>query len=794
MPQDFEIKWKISEESVPGGLKVDACPKSYYRYRDLFEAAREVRKIDDFRELRIPYYPSFSPFEYQREAVLRMLGRFRGKGIFGDQVGLGKTIEVGMTVAEYAVRGAIRNVLLLCPRKLDFQWAQEVKDKFSAHFTGCVVQSFAQIAENERKKANGVTMYIMTFDVALAEVKALKQKLERDIEQAEEWLAAEKFKPHPGENYRDMVRATDANKALYARLSKEIDENYLKLLDAYARSLPEINMVVVDEADALLSVDPGKTLQIYRVVERLCALPTVVYKILMSATPIRRQLADIYKLMKIVRPEQFRDMDDFIRNYCFGKARLSDFRGEELRQLKGLIDQLFTRSRLTSKTVRRSLEPLTIREVTYLNFNNFASPAFEAQVREAVTDGLCLGESATDTKYLRQNLADFDAAAFGSDMHWAQYVRQRFFESDDPPFVVTEEKDRAFAASLSARIADFTGAEADAVRFACENYVVPPKRGHRIRYKGEISREAYAKLSAKERQRAEDEAYDDAVSARYMRKARIEGGYASEREGTLAYYDASEIDSESKYAEFDRLVNELLPEEKVLVFSDAGAERNTLIRLVDSVHKGRALNGEGDTDNKNYLRFRSDEPKYRKAVYFAISGEEKGFNMQFCSNLIITNLPHDPNLVEQIVGRISRIGQRGDMHVYVFVAENSLEYYLYSFYNDELHLFSDWDGDNTFIIGGAVAAFLENNRDVHRELLRRVGKTHRAGDEPTEVGFSQIVEYLWEQYQSGYGTGTFDDFAPWAEFRRNVRESIESFRALVGEFGDQELYTDEDLM
>ena len=61
MPQEFDIKCVVSEEDVPGGLKVDALPKSYARYKKLFEAAREVRKIDDFRNAVADAGRTYSP-------------------------------------------------------------------------------------------------------------------------------------------------------------------------------------------------------------------------------------------------------------------------------------------------------------------------------------------------------------------------------------------------------------------------------------------------------------------------------------------------------------------------------------------------------------------------------------------------------------------------------------------------------------------------------------------------------------------------------------------------------------
>lgn len=325
MPEEFDIKCVVSEESVPGGLKVDATPKSYNRYHRLFEAARRVRQIDDFSDLRIPHYPAFRPFEYQQKAVRTMLARFRGKGIFGDQVGLGKTVEVCMTVAEYAERGAINNALLLCPKKLDFQWAQEIKDKFSSHFNGHIVRSFDEMKKFEEEKDGGVTMYIMTFDVILAQIKSLKERIRENIAKEKDWLADQMFEVDKSEDFYDRQLALKRNEELLGKLGDEIDENYLAAFDAFSREMPVINMLVVDEADALLSTDPNKTLQIYTVVEHLGQNSSIPYKILMSATPIRRQLADVYRLMRIVRPEQFRDMNDFIKNYCFGKPRLNDF-------------------------------------------------------------------------------------------------------------------------------------------------------------------------------------------------------------------------------------------------------------------------------------------------------------------------------------------------------------------------------------------------------------------------------------------------------------------------------------
>ena len=47
-----------------------------------------------------------------------------------DEVGLGKTIEAGLILKEYLIRGLIRKVLILVPASLVLQWVRELNQKF----------------------------------------------------------------------------------------------------------------------------------------------------------------------------------------------------------------------------------------------------------------------------------------------------------------------------------------------------------------------------------------------------------------------------------------------------------------------------------------------------------------------------------------------------------------------------------------------------------------------------------------------------------------------------------------
>jgi SNF2 family DNA or RNA helicase len=55
----------------------------------------------------------------------------RGRVLLADEVGLGKTVEAGMAVKEYMLRGMAERVLILVPAALVGQWREEMSEKFA---------------------------------------------------------------------------------------------------------------------------------------------------------------------------------------------------------------------------------------------------------------------------------------------------------------------------------------------------------------------------------------------------------------------------------------------------------------------------------------------------------------------------------------------------------------------------------------------------------------------------------------------------------------------------------------
>ena len=72
--------------------------------------------------------------EHQVDAAHRALFEMDGKALLADEVGLGKTIEVGMILKEMHYRETDGSVLILTPAQLAKQWQGELREKFGLEF------------------------------------------------------------------------------------------------------------------------------------------------------------------------------------------------------------------------------------------------------------------------------------------------------------------------------------------------------------------------------------------------------------------------------------------------------------------------------------------------------------------------------------------------------------------------------------------------------------------------------------------------------------------------------------
>lgn len=109
----------------------DDGPWSNWNLYNLAIEAETHLLIPEFFGLMAPkFLPQLKPLPHQIEAAEQVIERMNGKAILADEVGLGKTIEAGLILKEYMIRGLAKKILILVPASLVSQWVMELNSKF----------------------------------------------------------------------------------------------------------------------------------------------------------------------------------------------------------------------------------------------------------------------------------------------------------------------------------------------------------------------------------------------------------------------------------------------------------------------------------------------------------------------------------------------------------------------------------------------------------------------------------------------------------------------------------------
>lgn len=126
-----EIKSSIKNDRIEPALKLRLAVDAYrIHLKHLFDPLSCVAtgRID--------------PLPHQIESFVKMMNMLRPHGdtegrirvLLADDVGLGKTIMIGMVLKELLLSSRVKNVLIVCPAGLQIQWQEELLYKFGENF------------------------------------------------------------------------------------------------------------------------------------------------------------------------------------------------------------------------------------------------------------------------------------------------------------------------------------------------------------------------------------------------------------------------------------------------------------------------------------------------------------------------------------------------------------------------------------------------------------------------------------------------------------------------------------
>ena len=95
-----------AEEILLDGPAQEHEDSDWFHLRTRFVHLGLLQGFDEL--LCLPLLHQVQSYWYQVETVRKVLKTFRGRVLLADEVGLGKTIEAGMVLKEYLLRGMVR--------------------------------------------------------------------------------------------------------------------------------------------------------------------------------------------------------------------------------------------------------------------------------------------------------------------------------------------------------------------------------------------------------------------------------------------------------------------------------------------------------------------------------------------------------------------------------------------------------------------------------------------------------------------------------------------------------------
>lgn len=211
-------------------------------------------------------------------------------------------------------------------------------------------------------------------------------------------------------------------------------------------------------------------------------------------------------------------------------------------------------------------------------------------------------------------------------------------------------------------------------------------------------------------------------------------------------------DSGNKIKELETQLDEIFedPEAKIIIFSQWLRTMDLIIRFLNRhkwqyvfLHGGVPSIKRGDLIEK----FREDK---NCRIFLSTEAGGVGLNLQQASFVINMDLPWNPAVLEQRIGRVHRMGQKNVVRVINFIAEKSIEHSMLSLLKFKKSVFSGVldDGDDQVVMG----------ESRFNQFIKTVEETTGELDKVKEVAIAQPAPVLSQE--RSLGTSSYPSSLP----------------------------------
>ncbi len=592
------------------------------------------------------------PYDHQLTVAGRIVSTVPPRFLLADEVGLGKTIEVGLTVKELQMRGIIERVLIIAPKLLVNQWIGELGRRFNIFCKEITSIDYAEAAKTGIDPFHDVDFAVVSYQLVQRENRR------RALLESEPW---------------DIIIVDEAHHIRRDPTKHEKNELF-KLVDGW------------DGGEGLKDRSEGL--------------------LLVSATPLQLRIEELYDLMNIVglggkwaTASHFSRffLDTIVKTSADLSFRIDMARdflkwGDYDRQLlqreiaqsgrsAGRIDEILhpsgrepSRQELDDNPFQRHLERiLTLcTPLRWLMFRN---------TREILRKyGLFVPKRIPKDHLFP--LGKPDEEEIYNEL--GEYIRGFY-----------EKAQRENRKALGFVMATYRKRLTSSLR------AIQTSLDRRLEYLNNVRNGQEAsvldELKLPEEQDEEDYAEEDRAQAYH--EDRKFGAEVDEEIGQVKRLLArlESLTTDTKLERLQRLLAEIFRRgaDKVIIFTQYYDTLDYLRESLSTTYQGRIVcySGKGGeiSDGSQWKSVGTDDAvkEFQRSGSIMISTEagSEGKNFQFCNIIINYDLPWNPMRVEQRIGRVDRIGQRRDVEIHNMFFENTIDGEVYVRLRTRIHLF-----------------------------------------------------------------------------------------------------------
>ncbi|HPS58545.1 MAG TPA: SNF2-related protein [Spirochaetota bacterium] len=571
---------------------------------------------------------------HQVESTHRIVNSFRQRFLIADEVGLGKTIEAGLVIKEMIYRHNYTRILIVCPASLLFQWQNEMESKFNEKFIIMDRRLLGRAAAG-----NGGANPWNVHNKVICSLDFIKNK-----------------------NFEDDLSRT------------------------------HWDAVIFDEAHRLRRDSSAATIA-YNAAEVISSRTKSL--ILLSATPFRGKLEELYYLIALLDKNILGPFQTFYNEFCIDCSDLS--------VLKRKLDQVVIRR------TKNEIGGFTKRYARTIRFDLYDDERFLYD---------------ETTRYVAE---EFNRALQSENraVGFVMTVFQKLLDSSSYALRIALSNRSARLKELLARAAgdheqlvsfnnnffdSGTMPDADDTDENCELVV----------------------------QRTIDELKLEIATLDRLVEI------------------ALRIEVNKKGEKLVRLISDLSKKghAKFLIFTQFRTTQDYLYSIL-SGYDTVVFNGSMNRDQKEeaILKFRESAE-----VLIATEAGGEGRNMQFCDVLVNYDLPWSPLKIEQRIGRIHRFGQPNDVHIYNFSTRDTVAERVLEVLTEKLKLFEESIGTPDIMLGQIedevnlntlfmeLASGRKKKREVDNELTERIESARQSFEKLSELTVAGRMDFNYDEY------------------------------------------------